>query len=93
LPKRAETYFYRTGAGAEIDLIIKLPSSEIWAVEIKHGVAPKLNKHYSRICEDAGATQKYIIYGGDDEFPVSGDVTVISLRKLMQKLSSLGPLG
>ncbi len=89
LPKRAETYFYRTGAGAEIDLIIKLPTSEIWAVEIKYGVAPKLNKHYSRICEDAGATQKYIIYGGNDEFPVSNDVTVISLRGLMQKLISL----
>ena len=54
--------------------VVKLPSSEIWAVEIKYGVAPKLNKHYSRICDDAGATQKYIIYGGDDEFPARASV-------------------
>lgn len=86
LPRRAETYFYRTAAGAEIDLVIKMPSSEIWAVKIKHGVSPKLNKHYSQTCDDVGATHKYVVYGGDDEFPVGRHVTVISLLKLMEKL-------
>jgi len=52
LPSRVETYFYRTAAGAEVDLVIKMPSSEIWAIEIKHGVAPKLGKHYSQTCND-----------------------------------------
>jgi predicted AAA+ superfamily ATPase len=88
LLRRAETYFYRTAAGAEIDLIIRMPSSEIWAVEIKYGTAPKLGRHYSAICDDVGATRKYIIYGGDDEFPVSSDVTVISLTRFVQKLGS-----
>tara|TARA_B110000483_G_C18155343_1_gene527187 strand:+ start:563 stop:1732 length:1170 start_codon:yes stop_codon:yes gene_type:complete len=88
LPRRGETYFYRTAAGAEIDLVIKMPSSEIWAVEIKHGTAPKLGKHFNQTCEDVGATQKYVIYGGDDEFPVGGDVTVISLAKFMAKLQT-----
>ncbi len=88
LPRRAETYFYRTSAGAEIDLVIKMPSSEIWAVEIKHGVAPKLGKHYSQTCDDVGATKKYVVYGGDDEFPVGDDVTVISLPKLMDKIQT-----
>lgn len=88
LPRRGETYFYRTAAGAEIDLVIKMPSSEIWAVEIKHGTAPKLGKHFNQTCEDVGATQKYVIYGGYDEFPVGGDVTVISLAKFMAKLQT-----
>jgi uncharacterized protein len=88
LPRRAETYFYRTAAGAEIDLVIRMPSSEIWAVEIKYGTAPKLGRHYNAICDDAGATRKYIIYGGDDEFPVKSDVTVISLPRFVQKLGS-----
>lgn len=88
LPRRAETYFYRTAAGAEIDLVIKMPSSEVWAVEIKHGIAPKLDKHYSQTCDDIGATRKYVLYGGDDEFSVGHDVTVISLLKLMEKLQS-----
>ena len=86
LPNRAETWFYRTAAGAEIDLVIKMPSSEIWAVEIKHGVAPKLGKHYSQTCDDVDATHKYILYGGDDEFSVGKDVKIISLQGLMDKL-------
>ncbi|MFT5131844.1 MAG: putative AAA+ superfamily ATPase [Gammaproteobacteria bacterium] len=88
LPSRVETYFYRTAAGAEVDLVIKMPSSEIWAIEIKHGVAPKLGKHYSQTCNDFGATHKYILYGGDDEFPVGNDVKIISLSGLMEKLHS-----
>jgi uncharacterized protein len=86
LPNRAETWFYRTVAGAEIDLVIKMPSSEIWAIEIKHGVAPKPGKHYSQTCNDIGATHKYILYGGGDEFPVGKDVKIISLQGLMGKL-------
>ncbi|MFO7990470.1 MAG: DUF4143 domain-containing protein, partial [Desulfotignum sp.] len=88
LPLRAETYFYRTVAGAEIDMVIRMPSSEIWAVEIKYGSAPKLGKHYSKICDDVGATRKYVIYGGNDEFLVSRDITVISLSRFMKKLGS-----
>ena len=88
LPSRVETYFYRTAAGAEVDLVIKMPSSKIWAIEIKHGVAPKLGKHYSQTCDDFGATHKYILYGGDDEFPVGNDVKIISLSGLMERLHS-----
>lgn len=88
LPSRAETYFYRTAAGAEIDLVIKMPSSEIWAIEIKHGVAPKIGKHYSQTCDDVGASHKYILYGGEDEFPVGNNIKIISLPGLMERLQS-----
>ena len=86
LPRLAETYFYRTSAGAEIDLVIKMPDAEVWAVEIKHGLAPKLSKYYSEICDDVAATHRYVVYGGDDEFPVEGKVRVISLPRIMDKL-------
>ena len=89
LPLLAETYFYRTAAGAEIDLVIKMPNLEVWAVEIKYGTAPKLGKHYSQTCDDIGATHKFVVYGGDDEFPVGDDVRVISLSKIMEKLVSV----
>ena len=89
LPRRSETYFYHTAAGAEIDLVVKLPTAEVWAIEIKYGIAPKLGKHYSRICDDVGAAKKYIVYGGDDEFSVGDDVTVIALPKLMRRLAEV----
>jgi len=62
-----------------------MPSADLWAVEIKHGKAPKIGKHFNRTCEDVGAHQKYVIYSGDDEFPVGNDVTVISLEKFLKK--------
>ena len=92
LPSRSETYFYRTVAGAEIDLVIRMPSSEVLAIEIKHGVAPKIGKHYGETCKDVGATHKYVLYGGEDEFPVGGGVSVVSLRRLMQRLIQISPM-
>lgn len=86
LPRLVETYFYRTSAGAEVDLVIKMPNAEVWAVEIKHGVAPKLGKRFNQTCEDVGATRKYVVYGGDDEFSIGNDIRMISLPKLMQVL-------
>ncbi|MYK83572.1 MAG: ATP-binding protein [Gammaproteobacteria bacterium] len=88
LPARSEVRFYRTAAGAEVDLVVKMPSSEIWAVEIKHGLAPKLGKHFSQTCDDVGATRKVVVYGGDDEFPVGNSVQVMSLPRLMDRLHS-----
>jgi len=88
LHSRSESYFYRTAAGAEVDLVIKMPSSETWAIEIKYGVAPKIGKHYSQTCDDVGATHKYIVYGGNDEFAVGNDVKIISLTGLMKRLRS-----
>ncbi len=88
LPSRAEAWYYRTTGGAEIDLVIRLSASETWAVEIKYGMAPKVGKHYSRTCDDVGATRKYVVYGGDDTFPLGNGVTMISLPALMQALQS-----
>ena len=86
LPRRSETFFYRTAAGAEIDLVIKMPDSQIWAVEIKHGTAPRLSKHFNQTCSDIGATKKYVVYGGNDEFPMGEGTRVISLQRFMEKL-------
>ena len=89
MPNFAETYFYRTIAGAEIDLVIKMPESQIWAIEVKYGSTPKISKYFNQICQDIDATHKYVIYGGDDEFPIGNDIMMISLPKFMLKLSQL----
>jgi len=89
LPSRAEVYFYRTAAGAEIDLLLKLSSKELWAIEIKNSVAPKIKKGFHLACEDVKATRKYVVYGGHDEFPIGKDTVVISLRNLLIKLQDM----
>lgn len=86
LPKTAEAYFYRTTAGAELDLVIKLGAETI-GIEIKYGLSPKNSKGFHRSCAEVKATQKYIVYSGDDEFPIGGSAAVISLEKIMRKLT------
>ncbi len=43
-PARTQASFYRTSAGAEIDLVLDLPKGERWAIEVKRGLLPKLEK-------------------------------------------------
>lgn len=92
LPEYAQTYFYRTSAGAEIDLVVSLSASDNWAIEIKRGMAPKLDRHFGRTCEDVRATRKFVVYGGDEEFGIGDGVTVLSLPKLMRRLVESLPI-
>ena len=86
LPKGTEPYFYRTQAGAEIDLIIKFSDKDLWAIEIKRGLSPKIQKGFYSACEDIKPKKKYIIYSGDDEFSIKDDITVLSPIKMMKHL-------
>jgi len=89
LPNHIKPYFYRTAAGAEIDLVLRVSATQTWAIEIKTGSSPKITQGFYRACEDIEATHKYIVYGGDDEFPVKNNTTMISLHKLMVKLQDI----
>ncbi len=89
LPSQVEVYFYRTAVGAEIDLLLKLSSKELWAIEIKNSVAPKIKKGFHLACEDVRATRKYVVYGGVDEFPIENGTVVISLKNLLTKLQQV----
>ena len=89
LPNTVDAYYYSTSSGAEIDLVLKISGRERWVIEVKHGVAPKIKSGFYRASEDIKATQKFVVYGGDDEFPIAKDTVVLSLPKLMDKLRCL----
>jgi len=78
-------YYYRTSAGAEIDLVLDL-GHEQWAIEIKHSTAPKLTKGFYNACEDLGPARKYVVYSGDDSYPIADDVEAVSLKTVMERL-------
>ena len=89
LPRLAKTYYYRATTGAEIDLLIKFGFNDIWAIEIKFGVAPKISNVFGRICDDVGANRKYVVYGGDEEFSIGNGTTMISLPRLLRKIQNV----
>lgn len=88
LPKGSEYWYYRTSAGAEIDLVL-LCKNEIIAIEIKRTLSPKLSKGFVNGCEDIRATQRYFVYGGDDHFPINSHTRVVSLRKIMEIITTV----
>ncbi len=82
-------WFYRTAAGAEIDLVIEKNAQTRYAIEIKRSTAPTVSKGFHLGCEDIGAAKRFIVYPGKDRFTVSKGVTAISCIEMMQELSTL----
>ena len=85
LPKNADYGFYRTSAGAELDLVIQM-GSQLWAIEIKRTLSPKLSKGFSIAAEDVEATHRFLVYAGQDEFPLSENANAIGLMGILQKI-------
>jgi predicted AAA+ superfamily ATPase len=49
---QVQASFYRTGHGAEIDLVLTWPGGEEWAVEIKRSLAPTLERGFHSALAD-----------------------------------------
>jgi predicted AAA+ superfamily ATPase len=87
LPNTVESYYYCTAAGAEIDLLLKFSYNDIWAIEIKNGAVPKVKGGFHQACDDIGATQRIVIHGGEDDFPLAHGVKAMSLLSFMRYLA------
>lgn len=81
-----EASFYRTSAGAEIDLVLSLPGGELWAVEIKRSSALTVEKGFHFACADLKPTRQFIVYPGEERFPLAAKTEAIGLRGLAQLL-------
>lgn len=83
---KAQGFFYRTGAGAEIDLLLQWPDGSVWAIEIKRSLAPKLERGFHIACEDLQPQRKWVIYPGDEAIPLAADITALPLRMACEML-------
>lgn len=85
-PARTDAWFYRTAVGAEIDLILQLPGAGLWAIEIKRGLAPKLEKGFHHANEDLRPERAFVVYSGDEFYPLRPGVEAIGLAELASML-------
>ena len=88
-PEHIPCFYYRTAQGAEIDLVIEVRYQELIAIEIKKSSAPSVSKGFHIACSDIRAKEKYVVYAGRETFPMSNDVTAISVKDMMKRISSL----
>jgi|TARA_R110000787_G_scaffold251666_1_gene357174 predicted AAA+ superfamily ATPase len=88
-PTGTEPFFYRTSAGAELDLVLRLPGGDIWAVEIKRTTAPKVSRGFYVGAEDIKASRKLLIYAGEHDVPVAEGVRAVPLEQGIGLLRAL----
>lgn len=89
-PTGTEANFYRTAAGAEIDLLLTLPGRKPWAIEIKRSLSPSVEKGFHIACEDLKPERRIVVYPGTELFPAPHDVEVMPLQNLGSDLLHLG---
>jgi len=88
-PEGAQANFYRTAAGAEIDLLLTMPGGAIWAFEIKRSLAPKVERGFHHACADLDPARRTVIYPGTETYPMSDDIQVMPLIEAGRQLLAL----
>jgi predicted AAA+ superfamily ATPase len=89
-PPGTRAGFYRTAAGAEIDLVLELGAKHgTWAVEIKRSAATGLQKGNHHALHDIRPRRSFYVHGGTDRFPLTADTEAISLHELAAELAAI----
>lgn len=88
-PTGTEPFFYRTAAGAELDLVLRLPGDDIWAIEIKRTTAPKVSRGSHLAINDIKAHRKILVYAGKHEVPAGDDLRAMPLATVVDQLRNL----
>lgn len=88
-PERTLASFYRTAAGAEVDLLLEFPGGERWAIEAKLGTAPKLEKGFYNAIADLKPDRAFVVYSGEERYPMAEGIEAIGLREMAEVLAEM----
>jgi predicted AAA+ superfamily ATPase len=86
-PATVQGYFYRTSGGAEVDLVLVWPGNEIWAIEVKRSLTPKVERGFHAACADLLPTRKIVVYPGKEPFPMDHGVQAMPLGTLCTEVN------
>lgn len=81
-PARTAAAFYRTAAGAEVDLVLTLPDGRRWAIEIKRSLAPRLDRGFHEACRDLAPERAFVVYPGTARYPLERGAEAVGLVEL-----------
>ena len=73
-----EPFFYRTAAGAEIDLLLVRGRRKL-AIECKSSAAPKISRGFWSSIEELGIEKAWVIAPVKDSYPIADNVMVSPL--------------
>ena len=89
-PPLTRASFYRTAAGAEMDLVLELPGAlRPWAVEVKRSMATSLGRGFHNAMGDLGPERAFVVCADEGRYPVGDRTEVIGLREMTALLAGL----
>ena len=91
-PPTTQASYYRTTAGAEVDLVLELPGNAVWAIEIKRSSAPKVSRGFHEACADVKATRRLVVSSANRRFPMGNGIENVPLLELMRELMGVQPM-
>lgn len=94
VPSSWKPWFYRTGAGAEIDLILEPPGQPLIALEIKYGVNPAPSRGFWSALADLDGVRGFVVCQAEECYPLGQGVHTLPVGEIEQHLarSSASPL-
>ena len=87
LPWGVRPYFFRTAAGAEVDLVLEFPDLSVWLIEIKRSLSGRIDRGFVQAREDLKPTRSFVVHAGDDRYPMRDGVEAIDLNGLAKLLT------
>jgi predicted AAA+ superfamily ATPase len=84
LPERWQIYFYRTGEGAEIDLVLFDSKHKPVAIEIKYSISPKVDRGFWNAYEDLSCKKGFVVYPGIESYPLGKNVVTLPVKDLAE---------
>ena len=88
-PESTVASFYRTAAGAEIDLLLEIPGQGLWAIEIKRSLAGRPEKGFYIACKDLKPDRRFVVNAGNGHYPIDAEITAIGLHDIAAMLAAL----
>jgi predicted AAA+ superfamily ATPase len=84
---KVNAYFYRTAAGAEIDLVLLFRDQSLWAIEVKRSLAPKPEKGFYIACDDLKPARAFVVYPGTERYPLGKNLEALSLPAMAEEIA------
>ncbi len=85
---RSGASYYRTAAGAEIDLLIERPDGRRFAFEIKLGSAPAPTRGFWSALGDLKPNAAFVVYPGKERYPLGHGVEALPVTMLGEVLNA-----
>ncbi len=82
LPENSNIFFYRSNAGAEIDLLFFDKQNLPVAIEIKYSMSPTVSRGFWNAYEDLSCKRGYVVYPGSEIYPIGKNVFTLPISEL-----------